>query len=251
MRILIIEDEKITADDLIACIDGLRPNYEIIKVLPSVASATKFLQTNRQLDLIFSDIQLGDGLSFEIFKKVAIKVPVIFCTAYDAYALKAFDANGIAYVLKPFSLESIENAIHKFESLTKQHNNKLGQLIQYIEQVDQKKKSAGLIVYQGEKIIPLQLSDIAVMHLKDGIVKLITFDNRRLTATETLEELDKLNHPDFYRANRQFLINRDAVKNASKYFNRRLILELTIPFKEQIIISKEKASAFLNWLVQA
>jgi len=115
MRILIIEDEKITAEDLAYSIKEVRPNFEIVKMVSSIKSATTFLKTKPLIDLIFSDIQLTDGLSFEIFKQVEVQVPVIFCTAYDEYALNTFDTNGIAYLLKPFTTEAIEKAIQKFE----------------------------------------------------------------------------------------------------------------------------------------
>lgn len=250
MKILIIEDERITANDLEYCIKELRPDYNVIKVLTSVKSAIAFLQKHPSIDLIFSDIQLGDGLSFEIFKKIEIKIPVIFCTAYDEYALEAFDANGIAYLLKPFSTETIATAIEKFENFTQKETNKLSQLFQYFEKADSKNSNSSILVYQGEKIIPLNFDKIAIIYLKDGIVRLHTFDNQKFTASETLEELDKFNIPNFYRANRQMLIHRKAIKNAAKYLNRRLVLHLNIPFKEQIIISKEKSSSFLKWLVK-
>ncbi len=250
MKVLIIEDEKITAADLISSINEVRPNFEIIKTATSVKSAIAFLQRKPALDLIFSDIQLTDGLSFDIFKRVAIHAPIIFCTAYDEYALNAFNTNGISYLLKPFTLETIEEAIIKFEKLTQQKDHKLSQLIQFMEQSKPPPNSASILIYQGEKIIPVKFENIAVMFLQNGVVKIHTFDSQVFTASETLEELNKQQHPDFFRANRQFLVHRKAVKNAAKYFNRKLVLHLNFPFKEKIIISKEKASSFLSWLAQ-
>ena len=251
MKILIIEDEKITADDLVSCIKEVRPDFTIIKIVASVKTAIDFLQTNPLIDLIFSDIQLTDGLSFEIFKAVEIEAPVIFCTAYDEYALNAFDANGIAYLLKPFTSKTIEKAIEKFEKLTHQKDNKVAQLLQFMEQSNTQKASPTILIYQGEKIIPVSFDDIALMYLQNGIVTICTFSHQVFIASETLEELEKMQYPDFYRANRQFLVHRKAIKNAAKYFNRRLVLHLQIPFKEKIIISKEKASDFLGWLAQS
>jgi len=118
----------------------------------------------------------------------------------------------------------------------------------YMEQSSQQKVSPSILVYQGEKIIPVPFKDIALMYLKDGIVKLHTFDNQTFIASETLEELDKVNNSNFFRANRQYLVHQKVIKNAAKYFNRRLVLHLHIPFEEKIIISKEKAPAFLDWL---
>jgi len=251
MRILIIEDEKLTANDLAYSIQEVRPSFTIIKMLTSVKSAITFLKTKPAVDLIFSDIQLTDGLSFEIFKAIEMDVPIIFCTAYDEYALNAFDVNGIAYLLKPFTIDAIKTAIEKFENLTQQKDNKLSKLLDYMEQSSQQKVSPSILVYQGEKIIPVPFKDIALIYLKNGIVKLHTYDNQVFVASETLEELYKINNSDFFRANRQYLVHQKAIKNAAKYFNRRLVLHLHIPFEEKIIISKEKAPAFLDWLVQS
>ncbi len=249
MRILIIEDEKITADDLAYSIKEVRPNFEIVKTASSVKSATAFLKTHPLVDLIFSDIQLTDGLSFEIFKKIAIQVPVIFCTAYDEYALNAFDTNGIAYLLKPFTTAAIEKAIQKFEQLTQQKDDKLARLIQFME-YNVQKTSPSILIHQGDKIIPVNFDNIAILYLKNGIVKLQTFDHQTYTASESLEELNHKPYPDFFRANRQVLIHRKAIKSAAKYFNRKLVLHLHFPFEDKIIISKEKAPVFLDWLAQ-
>jgi len=251
MKVLIIEDEKITADDLADSIMVVRPQYQILKSTSSIKGTLKFLKTQPDIDLIFSDIQLSDGLSFEIFKKVKVLVPVIFCTAYDEYALNAFETNGIAYLLKPFTKETIEKAIEKFENLSQQKDDKLVRLFEHLEQSKVQTSSPSVLIYQGEKIIPVKLDDVAVMQLENGIVKLHTFDHRKYAASETLEELNSFQHPDFFRVNRQHLVHRKAIKNASKYFNRKLVLNLKFPFQGEIIISKEKATPFLDWLLQS
>ena len=250
MRVLIIEDEKITANDLAYSIKEVRPSFEVVKIVPSVKSAIAFLENQPTLDLIFSDIQLTDGLSFDIYKKVEVSAPIIFCTAYDEYALNAFEANGIAYLLKPFTTKTIETAIEKFEKLTHQKENKLAQLVQFMEQSRTQAASPTILIYRGEKIIPVNFNDVALMHLQNGVVKLHTFDHQIFAASETLEELDRMQHPDFFRANRQYLIHRKAIKSAAKYFSRKLVLQLNFPFEEKIIISKEKAPIFLDWLAQ-
>jgi len=248
MKILIIEDEKITADDLAHSIKTIRPNFEIIKSTTSIKDTIAFLKTEPALDLIFSDIQLSDGLSFDIFKKVEAIVPVIFCTAYDQYALNAFEVNGIAYILKPFTTEAIEKAIEKFEKLTSQKDDKLARLFQFMEKNKVEATNQSVLIYQGEKIIPVSFDNIALAYLKNGAVKIRTFDHQIFTASETLEELSKMPHLDFFRVNRQYLVHRKAIKNAAKYFNRKLVLHLNFPFEEKIIISKEKANRFLSWL---
>ncbi len=249
MRILIIEDEKITAEDLVHSIQEVRVNFEVVKTVSSVKSAISFLKTRPLIDLIFSDIQLTDGLSFEIFKEVEMQVPVIFCTAYDEYALSAFETNGIAYLLKPFTVEAIEKAIQKFEKLTHQKDDKLTRLIEFMEHNVQK-TSPSILIHQGEKIIPVNFDNIALLYLKNRVVKVHTFNKHIYSASETLEELNNIQFPDFFRANRQCLIHRNAIKSAAKYFNRRLALHLNFPFEEKIVISKEKAPAFLDWLTK-
>ena len=249
MNVLIIEDEQVTADDLQLCIKEVRPHFSVVQQLNSVASAIAFLTNQPDIDLIFSDIQLLDGLSFEIFQQVKVDSPIIFCTAYDEYALKAFEANGIAYVLKPFSAQNIEKAIEKYENLT-QPKKDISKLIQFFNVPKLSNKESSILVYEGEKIIPINLSDIALFYHRTGKVELYTFSKQSFTAIEALDYFDKLNLPYLFRANRQSLVNRKAIKNAEKYFNRKLVLNLTIPFEEHIIISKEKARLFLDWLVK-
>lgn len=248
LKVGLIEDEKLTAKDLESSVKEIRPEYNLIKTLPSVKSAIAFLKTKPLVDLILSDIQLTDGLSFEVFKKVQVEAPVIFCTAYDEYALNAFKVNGIAYILKPFTTEAIELSIEKFETLTQIKDNKLTALLKFMEQSIQTKPNPSMLVHQGEKIIPVNLDDVAIVSLKNGVVRLHTFDKMIYVVSESLEELEKLNIPDFFRANRQYLIHHKAIKNATRYFNRRLSLHLHFSFEEKIIISREKAPSFLEWL---
>ncbi len=250
MRIVIIEDEKLTADDLSETILKVVPDAQIIAFLYSVGSAISWFQTNEQPDLIFSDIQLGDGLCFEIFKTISIDTPVIFCTAYDEYALKAFDANGIDYILKPFDEKTIEAALNKYHKLKNKftgYNSNLDQIIQLFEY--RKKQSKGsVLVYKKDKILPVRFEDIALFYIENEITHLITFDNKSYTINRTIEKTGEISPDYFYRVNRQFLINRKAIKEASQYFARRLSLTLTIPYKDTVTVSKNKVSGFLAWL---
>ena len=250
MRIVIIEDEKLTAHNLGDTILSILPEARIIAYLYSVHSAISWLEQNDQPDLIFSDVQLGDGLCFEIFKTVAVHAPVIFCTAYDEYALKAFDANGIDYILKPFDKESIEAAFQKYNKLKNTFTGSitnLDQIIQLIE--DKKKKSKGsVLVYKQDKILPVRFEDIAIFYIENDITRLNTFDQKTFTINKTMEKVEEICPGYFYRVNRQFLINRKAIKEASQYFGRKLSLNLTIPYKETITVSKNKVADFLSWL---
>jgi len=250
MKIVIIEDEKLTADDLAETILKVVPDAKIISVLHSVSTAISWFLKNEDPDLIFSDIQLGDGLSFEIFKKISTTVPVIFCTAYDEYALKAFDANGIDYILKPFDQSTIEAAFNKYNNLKNKFSENSPTLDNIIRLFENKKKhsQSSILVYHKDKIVPIRLEDIALFYIENEITHLITFDQKSYTINKTIEETEKISSVDFFRVNRQFLVNRNTIKEASQYFARKLSLTLTIPFKETITVSKLKVPEFLSWL---
>jgi len=250
MKVVIIEDEKLTADDLAETILKIVPDAKIISVLHSVSTAISWFQKNEHPDLIFSDIQLGDGLSFEIFKKISTNVPVIFCTAYDEYALKAFDANGIDYILKPFDKSTIEAAFSKYNKLKNKFSENSSSLDNVIRLLENKKKhnQVSVLVYHKDKIVPVRLEEIALFYIENEITYLLTFDQKSYTINKTIEEIEKISSNDFFRVNRQFLVNRKAIKEASQYFARKLSLTLTIPFKEAITVSKLKVPEFLDWL---
>ncbi len=250
MNIVIIEDEQLTADDLAETIQKADAKAQIIAILRSVREAILWFQNNEKPDLIFSDIQLGDGLSFEIFKSVSSTVPIIFCTAYDEYALNAFKVNGIDYILKPFTLTTINEALTKYNELKNNFSRKILQYEHILELFENKKtqQKGSVLVYQKDKIVPVKTNDIALFYIETEITWFITFDQKNYSINKTLEELEKITGDGFYRVNRQFLINRKAVREASQYFARKLSIHLTIPFKETIIVPKVKVTDFLSWL---
>ena len=250
MRIVIIEDEKISANNLIEIIKEVRPDCTILALLTSVTKAVKFLKKEIEFDIIFSDIELGDGISFQIFKQVNIKVPVIFCTAFDKYALEAFNANGIDYILKPFAAEKVNAAIEKYENFTNIHKKNYSELLNCVSKKNSQETNQSILIHQNDKIIPLNKANIAIMYLNQGSVKLFTFDNKSYHSQQSLEDFEKKNDSNFFRANRQFIINRKAIKEVALHFNRKLLINLSIKFKEQIFISKEKAPNFLIWLAK-
>lgn len=252
MKIVIIEDEIITAKDLKKTIQTIDPNFEIVKLLHSIEEALIFFTHPQEVDLIFSDIQLGDGLSFEIFRKCNIQVPIIFCTAYNTYYFEAFQSTGIDYILKPFTKKTVEAALGKFNNLRTRFLNKkddYNDLLQLLESRITPKRNA-IIIRHREKIIPLSNTTIAVLYIENGCTYAYTFDQEKYLVNETLEELETDFAPSFYRANRQFLINRKAIKDVSQFFNRKMVVNLTIPFKQQILVGKMKTSSFIEWLAQ-
>jgi two-component system, LytTR family, response regulator LytT len=251
MKIAIIEDEKLTAKDLARTITGIEPDAEIVAILPSVELAVEFLSKNKSLDLIFSDIELGDGLSFEIFEKVQNQTPVIFCTAYNEYALQAFKTVGIDYLLKPFSKNTVSKALEKYHSLKERlapPQQDISGLMNLFRNQLSPSKLPSVIMQQGDKIIPLDGDKIALFYIEDDYVFAHTFEQKSHILSQKLDVLEKTFYPSFFRANRQFLINRKAVKDASHSFNRKIEVNLLFPFKEQIIVGKLKVTAFLDWL---
>jgi two-component system response regulator LytT len=253
MKVLIIEDEQHTAKDLAMCIKKAEPAAAIIATLSSVKEATAFLKEGNDLDLIFSDIQLGDGLSFGIFDTTKNKTPVIFCTAYDEYALHAFKTAGIDYILKPYTAKSIAESLAKYKDLKEQLQksaasySSFGELYERTRNTDQR----SILVYHKDKITPVRIMDVAVFYLQHEMIRLITLEGQHYFINHTLEELEKMTAGQFYRANRQYLVNRSAVRDVSQYFGRKLLINLTIPFEEKVTVGKLKVNPFLSWLANA
>jgi two-component system, LytTR family, response regulator LytT len=252
MKIVIIEDEKLTAKDLRRTILAVEPDVEIGALLHSVEDAVEYFKKHNDTDLIFSDIQLGDGLSFEIFKQMHNQAPIIFCTAYNNYFAEAFDAAGIDYIMKPFSKASIEKALAKYVNLEKRFSKNKESYISQLDLLEIKltvKKNA-VIIRQRDKIIPLEMTSIAFFFIDNSYTFAFTFNQEKFIVNDTLETLEQSFAPSFFRANRQFLINRKAIKDASQFFNRKVIVNLTIPYKEQILVGKLKITPFIEWLAQ-
>lgn len=250
MNVVIIEDEPLMASALQETLEELGRGIIVKACLSSVKNALQYFDTHDLPQLFFSDIQLPDGLSFEIFRQLKTKVPVIFCTAYDEYALEAFKLNGIDYILKPFDTPALEATIDKYFSLTQTNTSPVfdaEQLMMYFG-IHQKPQSNNLLVYQGEKIIPLKKQHIAVIYIKNSIVYTHTFDQKKYVLDQNLDDLEKDLGNDFFRANRQCIIHREAIKEVVRYFARKLLIQLNITYSDPIIISKVKAPIFINWL---
>ena len=249
MKVVIIEDELHTADDLQETLLRIDSTIEIVAILPSIKKAIAYFQTNTAPDLIFSDIQLGDGLSFEIFNTITVRTPVIFCTAYDEYALHAFKANGIEYILKPFNSQTISRALEKFNSLKLllNDNSKLYEIFKLKYETNRH----SLLVHYKDKVIPVAFDQIALFFIENEISYLLTFDQKKYVVSRSLDEIERLVGSSFFRVNRKCILNRKAIKDASRYFNRKLLVNLTNEFSlnEPITIGKTKTSEFLNWLI--
>ncbi|MDP9076537.1 MAG: LytTR family DNA-binding domain-containing protein [Bacteroidota bacterium] len=253
MKIVIIEDEGVVADDLELNIRKLVDEPLDIVQIRSVKEGIAYFREAEAPDLIFSDIQLGDGLSFEIFVSGPVTVPVIFCTAYDEYALDAFKANGIDYILKPFTRQMLDGAVQKYRQLKKVFSTDQTPQFEALMQLlagKETQKAASVLVYHQDKIIPVNLEDIAMFYLANEVTHMLTFSGKTLYPNKTLDELEKLSGNTFFRANRQFLVCRKAIIDVSSFFSRKLSLNLKVPFNEKVIVSKGKAAQFLNWLAK-
>lgn len=253
MRVVIVEDEKYTAKDLERTIQGLDATIEVVSIINSVAEGIDFFQKPPQIDLIFSDIQLGDGLSFDIYEKVNIQSPIIYCTAYDEYALKAFKTLGIDYILKPFSKDSVKKALDKFslvrgekKEVAIDQSNLLSLLKQQLTPAPK-----SILVRQGDKIIPLLVEDIAIFYIEHDNVFAFTFKGKKVLLNQKLNALEKLYSETFFRTSRQYLVSRKAIKEAAHYFNRKLKVSLAVDFPGEILVGKLKTTAFLDWLAHS
>ena len=250
MTILIIEDEAKAAAELEKVLKEVNPLLTIVGKIDSVENACKWLTNNEQPDVIFSDIQLADGLFFDIYQEIEIKSPVVFCTAFDMYMMDAFETNAISYLLKPISRQKVEKSLIKLESLKtafapEKSRMEMNRLMQQLKQPLKK----ALLVNQGEKIIPIQVSDIACFYFDKLIITITTFSNNEYLLSETLDDVEKMIDPAlFYRANRQFIIHRNAVSNVERTFARKLNVKLPFKTRESIMVSKAKAQEFLKWL---
>jgi two-component system response regulator LytT len=250
MKIVIIEDEKITAEDLAETIRKTEAEAQIVAVLPTIKESIAYFNRNPEPDLIFCDIQLGDGLSFNIFKTIHISSPVIFCTAYDEYAINAFKSNGIDYILKPFTSQTIADALQKYRQLCQTFSGKTKQYDVLLESLVNKEnaKCHSILVYHKEKIVPVKMDDIALFYIENEVTSLMTFDRNVYHINNNLEDLELKAGDRFFRVNRQNLINRKAIIDASRYFSRKLAVNVSIPVKVTILVSKERTPAFLKWL---
>lgn len=246
MRALIIEDETAAARNLEAVLREVAPGVEILATLESVAESVEWLQSNPQPDLLFMDIHLADGDSFRIFESVEITAPVIFTTAYDRYALEAFKVNSIDYLLKPINTEDVRRALEKLRRLTS------GERLDYgtrVRSLASQRQEEVFLVHVRDKIIPLQRDRIAYCYTANEKVTACDFDGAVYPMDKTLEALQSL-LPDrnFFRANRQFIIARRAVKEIAVWFGSRLTLHLTVETPERIVISKARVPEFKEWL---
>jgi two-component system response regulator LytT len=229
MNILIIEDEPHTAQILSEIIVQVRPDSIILETLESIEQSVKYLSNDKNLpDLIFSDIQLADGLSFEIFSKVQLKCPIIFCTAFDQYTLQAFKTNGIEYVLKPVKEEDVEIAFTKYETL-KESLKPDTEIVNLLKSTFQKKENykSSILVHVKESFIPIEVSKIAFFIVDTEILYIHTFDNKRYPVFKSMSEIEASLDPTiFFRINRQVLLKKKPLRKFNLTLSEKLSSKL-------------------------
>jgi two-component system LytT family response regulator len=248
MKILLIEDETESAKNLVWLTRKIEPQAQIAGILESVEAGIDWLTAQPQPDLIISDIQLADGNTFDIFKNIKPQCPVIFTTAYDAYAIKSFEVNSIDYLLKPISEAALQKAFDKYKSLKKNDlSDKFTNFIQQFSQTPKTYRQSFLVRFR-EKLLPVKTESFSFFYIKDGLVYGKTLDNNTYLIEEKLEDLDtQLSPTQFFRANRQYIVSRDAITEIDFYFNGRLSLKTKPSSSENILISKERVPVFRKW----
>jgi DNA-binding LytR/AlgR family response regulator len=251
LNAIIIEDERPALENLLTMLSSIADDIQVTATLGSVRESIEYLSQQPAADLIFSDVQLGDGLSFEIFNQSNIRIPVIFITGYDEFMLNAFEYNGIDYLLKPIDIESLRKALTKYRMLEKHFSDhhSLNSLLQYLG--NHKKKR--LIVKKGMENISLRLDDVVLFYTENKIVYVIDRWGKKYLAENNLSELEvDLDDNTFFRANRQYIININFVRGFKAYEKVKLQVDLTLPeLNHCIIVSQEMAPQFREWMHNA
>jgi two-component system, LytTR family, response regulator LytT len=248
LKVVVVEDEPIAANNLEKLILKIDPDIDVMANIASVKQAVSWFSSNN-VDLILMDIQLSDGLSFKIFEQIKLNTPVIFTTAYDQYAIKAFKSNGIDYLLKPIDVNELEAALKKYRNLTQSAPDYtiLKSLLAGIKPVVDYKQR--FMVQAGNKIRSIPVNDIRYFYFTDKAVFITTSENRQYPTEYSLDKLEELVDPDvFFRINRRMLVSFQSISKISTLSKSRIEIELTPPFDEEVLVSFNKTPAFRQWL---
>ncbi len=248
MRTLIVEDETVAFENLVDILAGIAPDVEVVGNTESISQTVEWLKKNPQPDLILMDIHLSDGSAFSVFERMKVEIPIIFTTAYDEYAIEAFKVNSIDYLLKPIKAEELERALKKFNKWTRTD------IMQYLAQLSQLSPASRykdkLLIPVKDKLTPVNLKDVSCFYTTDKSTRIYMNDSNYYSYSKTLEQIaSSLNPTDFIRANKQFILARNSVKNITVWFDSRLLITLDIETPERIYISKNKAMEFKAWMV--
>jgi len=254
MKILIVEDEELAAERLAQLVKEIEPEAEIHGPIDTVVATINHLKTDPGYDLILLDIQLADGKSFTIFEEFNVSTPVIFTTAYDEFALQAFEHNSIDYLLKPVNREKLKSSFEKFRKLREYYGteNPNSQLYEMIRNLGIPEKSAykeRFLISKGDAMIPVNVSEVACFFAEDKEVFLLTNQNKRFIVPNSIEELSaKLDPRLFFRVNRQFIVSANDIRKVHNYFNFKLKVELKTDPTLEIIVSRSRSGSFKAWM---
>src|SRR4030095_3551989 len=252
MRVIIIEDETPAANRLARLLHNIDDQIDVIKTFDSVESSVKFLQASENFDLIFMDIQLADGLSFDIFQQIKVNVPVIFTTAFDQYTLRAFKVNSIDYLLKPIEEKELFHAVEKYQELYNKNENGFNEKIQKLmEEIKTTRYKERLLIKKGQQFSYLKTEAAAYCYADGKLCYAVDFNNNKYLLESNLTVLENQLQPNkFYRINRRLLVNIDSVKKVHHWLGGRLKLELSPSARTDTIVSRERVNGFKVWLGQ-
>lgn len=247
IKYLIVEDERFAYDEMKRMIDKLRPNYQLINWTETVIQTIDFLQQN-SVDLILLDIRLSDGSSFDIFEQISVSIPIIFTTAYDEYAIRAFKVNSVDYLLKPIDEADLIAALEKFE-----RNRAITPIIPEYKKLEdalmQNRKKNRFLIQVGDSYHYIDTSDVAYFYSEEKAIFLHTFSNKRYIIDYTLDQIERmLDEKVFFRASRNCITNIRSIKKISKYFNSRLKLTLEPNCPHEVLVSRVRVTDFLSWV---
>lgn len=248
MQILIIEDETRAANQLEQMLKACNFDYELLGVIDTVEEAVLWFQKNTSPDLVFMDIQLADGLSFEIFQKIEVTAPIIFTTAFDQYAIQAFKVNSVDYLLKPIQKDDLNIALDKFLKSNTPAAIDPSILKQLLGSMQAPAKREGLLVKEGSGFVQIKVSDLLYCYSEDSITFGVT-SNKRFIIDETMDQLlGSLDQNTFYRINRGQIVSKTSIQKMAPYFNHRIKLSISNPRDQEFIVSRPKTSDFKKWM---
>ena len=247
-RVVIIEDELPARERLIAALRQIDPRVEIVAELGSVAESIQWFASNDPPELVFADVQLSDGLALDIFTQVQPAAPIVFCTAYDEYMVDALAQNGIAYLLKPYDVAQLREALDKYRRLEAHFMN--GAVARSLARsLAQPRATRRILAREGDAFVAVPLSEVAYFGVREGLTELVHRDGRRLALDRTLSDIEaELAGAGLFRLNRQFLAQPEAIREFRAYFKGRLLVQLQPPADEDVVVSQPNAARFRSWL---
>ncbi|MBO4664043.1 MAG: response regulator transcription factor [Bacteroidaceae bacterium] len=249
MKVLIIEDETAASENLIAMLQEIDGEIEVLKVLESVQQTVRWLSSNPAPDLIFMDIHLSDGSAFTLFQEIDVTVPIVFTTAYDQYALEAFTVNSIDYLLKPIKTSELERALDKFKRWTSNDVMDYLQRMMKMKPTNTSEYTSSLLVPVKDRLVPVSMDDVACIYSTDRKTQIYTKSGQMMLYNRSLDSIIVgLNPSRFFRANKQYIVARDCVKDIVVWFDSRLLVNMPIELPEPLFVSKNKAAEFKNWM---